>query len=178
MRGMLTLRTTDPAQTGDVGAALLPWLRPGDVLLLTGDLGAGKTAFTQGLARAAGVAEAVTSPTFILVHTYPTSIGLDLVHVDVYRLETAHELADLGLPELIDGDAVAVVEWGERAAALLGPDYLEVAITVDPVEPGVDTPARHVTLRPSGAAWSARWPPVEAALRAALPAPVVEGAAA
>jgi tRNA threonylcarbamoyladenosine biosynthesis protein TsaE len=164
----LTIRSGGPRHTEQLAGALVPFLRAGDIVLLSGELGAGKTAFTQGLARAAGVREPVTSPTFTLIHSYPTTIGLDLLHVDVYRLETTTAVADLGLSELVEDDAFAVVEWGERAASVLGPDHLEIAITVDPPEAGVEVPIRHIHLRPSGAAWRARWVQLEAAVRASL----------
>lgn len=177
----------DLAATHAVAAALVPHLRGGDVVLLVGDLGTGKTAFTQGLARAAGVDEAVTSPTFTLMRPYPTALGLDLLHVDVYRLDTEAEIADLGLGELLEEGAFAVIEWGERAAAVVGADHLEVRIARtpgragraggpgapdragragDPGAPDPDT-ARHIELRPSGPSWIDRWPTVQGALLAA-----------
>lgn len=120
----ITCRTVQDTQAA--AAAVAPFLTSGDVVLLDGDLGAGKTTFTQGLATALGVDEPVTSPTFTLVHSYPTSAGFELYHVDVYRLDTQREIAELALPELIDGHAVAVVEWGQRAAPSLPPATLEV----------------------------------------------------
>ena len=125
---VLVLETNGPAATQAVAAALVPFLDGGDVILLGGDLGAGKTAFTQGLARAAGVNEVVTSPTFTLMRPYRTAIGPDLIHADVYRLEQLHEVADLGLPELLEEGAFAVIEWGERAAPALAPDVLSIGI--------------------------------------------------
>jgi tRNA threonylcarbamoyladenosine biosynthesis protein TsaE len=166
MSDMVTARSTSPGETRRLAGTLVPFLRSGDIVVLSGDLGAGKTAFTQGLAQAAGVTEPVTSPTFTLLRSYPTALGLDLLHVDVYRLETTAAVADLGLAELIEDDAFAVVEWGERAVALLGPDHLEITITVDAVSAGIEVPARTISLRPSGPAWLARWPSVEAAIRA------------
>jgi len=124
----LELITHSVAETQAAAAALAPLLRPGDVVVLDGDLGAGKTTFTQGLARALGVEGPVTSPTFTLVHTYPTRAGFDLLHVDVYRLESESEIIDLALPELIDDNAVAIVEWGNRAASSLPPPCLEIQI--------------------------------------------------
>jgi tRNA threonylcarbamoyladenosine biosynthesis protein TsaE len=117
-------------QTQAAAEALAPLLRAGDVILLDGDLGAGKTTFTQGLARALGVTAPVTSPTFTLVHTYPTSAGFDLLHVDVYRLENESEIVDLALPELVDDNAVAVVEWGKRATSSLPPPSLEIQLVL------------------------------------------------
>jgi tRNA threonylcarbamoyladenosine biosynthesis protein TsaE len=114
-----------------MGAALAQVLRPGDTVLLGGDLGAGKTTFTQGLAGALGVTEVVTSPTFVLVHGYRTSLGWDLVHADVWRLSQLQEVIDLAIPELQDEGAVVVVEWGEMAAPALAADCLHVAIGFD-----------------------------------------------
>ena len=123
---MIEVITTNAAETQAVAAAVAPLLEPGDVILLDGDLGAGTTTFTQGLARALGVIDPVTSPTFTLMHTYRTAAGFDLLHVDVYRLDERAEIVDLALPELIDDNAVAVVEWGERAVFALPAISLEV----------------------------------------------------
>lgn len=95
-----------------------PMLRPGDLVILTGDLGAGKTTFTQGLGTALGVRGDVASPTFIIARTHPSlGAGPDLVHVDAYRLGSLQELDDLDLDTSLD-EAVTVVEWGESAATL------------------------------------------------------------
>ena len=116
----LEILSHSQAATQAVAAAIAKTLLPGDVLLLDGDLGAGKTTFTQGLARAMGVGEVVTSPTFSLVRSYPTAFGVELIHVDVYRLDTLAEIVALGLPEMLEDGAVAVVEWGERALPARG----------------------------------------------------------
>lgn len=118
----------DPPATRQVAAELAAELRPGDVVLLEGDLGAGKTTFVQGLASALGVTAPVTSPTFTLVNVYPTQKAFPLVHVDVYRLERLSEVVDLALGELIDDGAVVAVEWGERAAAALPPARYKVIL--------------------------------------------------
>lgn len=123
---MIELRTTSVAGTRAVAAALAPLLRVGDCVVLAGEMGAGKTAFTQGLAAALGVDEPVTSPTFTLVHTY-TSGRLRLHHVDVYRLDRMGEVEDLGLAELLDDGAV-VVEWGDAVRDALPEDRLEIAL--------------------------------------------------
>ncbi len=164
----LLVRCADVGATRAVAAALVPHIRGGDVVALTGDLGAGKTAFTQGLASAAGVTEPVTSPTFTLMRPYPTDLGLHLLHIDLYRLDTPAQIEDLGVSELLEDDAFAVIEWGERAAGLLGPHHLDVRIT----GPGTDD-HRELELRPSGAAWTERWESVAAAVAAA----VADGAA-
>jgi len=108
------LETASAEETEAEGERLGRTLRPGDLLLLVGPLGAGKTTFVRGLARGAGSADAVASPTFVLVRNYRGR--LPLAHVDLYRLDRAPELRDLGLDELLDEGAV-VVEWGDRLEA-------------------------------------------------------------
>jgi tRNA threonylcarbamoyladenosine biosynthesis protein TsaE len=133
----LVVYATSPDETKRIGAALGRLLRPGDTVLLGGELGAGKTTLTQGLAAQLGVGEAVTSPTFVLVHSYRTAAGWDLLHADVWRLEHLHEVVDLALPELLEDGAAAVIEWGEMAAPALAPDWLEVVISYDSTGAGV-----------------------------------------
>jgi tRNA threonylcarbamoyladenosine biosynthesis protein TsaE len=112
--------------------------RPGDVVLLVGDLGAGKTVFAQGFAAALGVSGPVTSPTFALVRHYRCadhSVVGALIHADVYRTGSLDEVADLALAELVEEGAVALVEWGELAAPALGESALEVTLVApDPDE--------------------------------------------
>ncbi len=116
--------------TQELGQRLAGLLQAGDVLALSGDLGTGKTAFTQGLARGLGITRRVTSPTFILVNQYPTPHGFTLQHVDCYRLANAPlEMWDVGLDDMLAGDDVVVIEWAERIPALLPADYLEIAFT-------------------------------------------------
>jgi len=112
--------------TRALAAEVAPLLRAGDLLVLVGDLGSGKTAFVQGLARGMGVAEPVTSPAFVLVRTYPGR--LPLIHVDVYRLDHLQEVVDLGLPELVDEGGVAAIEWGDVVLPTLPADFLEVRL--------------------------------------------------
>lgn len=123
----------------------------GDVLVLNGDLGAGKTTFTQGLARGMGITESVTSPTFVIsrVHQHPSG-GTALIHVDAYRLGSLAELEDLDL-EVNLGDGVVVVEWGRGLAEHLSPDGLDVMLT----RSGADgDEVRQVTMTPRGARWA------------------------
>jgi tRNA threonylcarbamoyladenosine biosynthesis protein TsaE len=131
----LVIFAARPADTQRLGAALARLLRPGDTVLLGGELGAGKTTFTQGLAAALGVTEPVTSPTFVLLHSYRTSAGWDLLHADVWRLKQLQEVIDLAIPELLEEGAAAVVEWGEVAAPVLPPDCLYVTISFEPAPP-------------------------------------------
>ena len=155
----LELICGSPAETQAVAATIANTLLPGDVLLLDGDLGAGKTTFTQGLARAMGVGEAVTSPTFALVRSYPTSFGVELIHVDVYRLDELADIVALGLPEMIDDGAVTVIEWGEKAAPALGPEHLAIRLALTDVEG-----ERRVALAPHGTRWQVRWADLTAVL--------------
>jgi tRNA threonylcarbamoyladenosine biosynthesis protein TsaE len=149
--------------TRALASALAGEIRSGDVLLLVGGLGAGKTTFAQGFARRLGVEGPVTSPTFTLVRQYPCSLG-QLLHADVYRLDRLAEVADLGLAELVEGalveggsveggpdGAVALVEWGDAAAPVFGPD----ALTVTLAPRSDDDDARDVTVE-GGEAWADR----------------------
>ena len=114
---MREIVTNSSDETEAEGEELGRGLRAGDLILLTGPLGAGKTTFVRGLARGAGSEAQVASPTFQLVRIYPGRV--QLAHVDLYRVKAAGELADLGLDELIDEGAV-VVEWGDRIEAKTG----------------------------------------------------------
>ncbi|MST32797.1 tRNA (adenosine(37)-N6)-threonylcarbamoyltransferase complex ATPase subunit type 1 TsaE, partial [Acidimicrobiaceae bacterium USS-CC1] len=147
---VVAVQVADLAGTAAVAAVVARLLRAGDLVLLTGDLGAGKTAFTQALAGELGVHEPVTSPTFTLVRQYPTDHGLVLLHADIYRLEQLAEVIDLGLPEQLEEGCAAVVEWGERGAPALVPEYLSVTLTAG--APDRET-ARLVELRPVGEPW-------------------------
>ena len=135
--------------TRELAASLAPLAKAGDVVLLAGELGAGKTAFTQGFGRGLGVGETITSPTFTLVQTYEGR--LRLIHVDVYRLDQLQEIVDLGITELVDEDAVALVEWGDLAEPVLPTDFLEVRIAY-----GDGDDARTFELTTVGRAWAAR----------------------
>ncbi|MDQ5816036.1 MAG: tRNA (adenosine(37)-N6)-threonylcarbamoyltransferase complex ATPase subunit type 1 TsaE [Actinomycetota bacterium] len=149
MGRVLTVTTSSPEETRILGASLAPSLLPGDVISLTGDLGAGKTVFVQGLASALGVETRVTSPSFTIVHTYQGQFPL--VHMDVYRLDSFQEVIDLGFDELIDPEAILVVEWGEAVAPLLPSRYLEIELR-QPLDPEPEN-IRHIFLRPHGAEW-------------------------
>jgi tRNA threonylcarbamoyladenosine biosynthesis protein TsaE len=109
-----------PEETVAFGSAYASRLSPGDVLALSGDLGAGKTHFVKGLAAGLGVSTPVTSPTFTLLHEYPGA-GLPLYHFDFYRLETEEEVLAIGLDDYLSGDGIVVIEWAEKFAALLPP---------------------------------------------------------
>jgi tRNA threonylcarbamoyladenosine biosynthesis protein TsaE len=126
MQRALTVSSNSPEETRILGASLAPVLLPGDVVTLSGDLGAGKTTFVQGVAAALGVDAPVTSPTFVLIHHYEGRFPI--VHMDVYRLDFIQEVLDLGFEELLQPDAVMLVEWGEALAPLLPLHYLDVEI--------------------------------------------------
>lgn len=152
-----TARTTSAAETQDLAAAISELVSAGDVILLSGDLGAGKTTFTQGFARALGVTDPVTSPTFTLMNDYRGG-RLRVLHADVYRLESLQEVIDLAIGELVEEDAVALVEWGEAAAPAL-PGHLAIRI-----EHGEHDDERLFTVAAAGPEWVARHSAVSSAL--------------
>ncbi len=154
---MIKALTKSAEDTRELAAALAVLARPQDVILLSGDLGAGKTTFAQGFGRGLGVSEPIVSPTFTLVRTYDGR--LPLVHCDVYRLDRLEEVADLDLPELLDEGGVALVEWGDAIAPCLAADFLEVRMEL---ADGDDD--RRLDLRVVGPSWTARIPPLSAAL--------------
>lgn len=154
----LVARTKSVDDTRALAAEVAPLARAGDIVLLSGDLGAGKTAFTQGFAKGLGVAEAVTSPTFTLVRPYQGR--LRLLHADVYRLDRLQEVVDLGLVEQLDDQAaVACVEWGDLAEPALPADFLEVQLSYTDAED-----ERILRFRCVGPAWAARLSALERAL--------------
>jgi tRNA threonylcarbamoyladenosine biosynthesis protein TsaE len=147
----LVARTGSVDETRALAASLAPTVRPGDLLLLAGDLGAGKTAFVQGLGRAMGVTEPITSPTFTLAQRYDSEPTLH--HLDVYRLSQLNEVLDLGLGELLDEGGVVAIEWGDAVVPVVPSDYLEVRLTLTDVA----TPdGREIELRPVGSRWGVR----------------------
>ena len=137
-------------ETIQLGERLGAVLDEGDVLVLTGDLGAGKTQLTKGIARAMGIADDVTSPTFTIQMVYPGR-GFDLNHFDLYRLEHADQLEDTGLYDVLGADGVCVIEWGEQFIDEIGDERLDVVLTRldDEAAPG-EEPARAIDLVPHG----------------------------
>lgn len=160
--------TATAAQTQDLAQQLGAMLRPGDLLILSGELGAGKTTFTQGLGRGLGVREGIISPTFVLVRIHPNLPeghnpgGPDLVHVDAYRLASEAEVDDIDLEHTLDS-CVTVVEWGEDRVEHLSDNRLEIELlratgadgSLDFSEqPEDDDEARLVRLRAVGPRWT------------------------
>jgi tRNA threonylcarbamoyladenosine biosynthesis protein TsaE len=150
-------------ETRALGVRLAGLLGCGDVVVLSGDLGAGKTVLAKGIASGLGVTEPVVSPTFTIVREYQGHVPLQ--HLDVYRLDHLQEVIDLGLDELLDGHAVTLVEWGEAVGALLPPDRLEVALMVPPPEEA-DDDTRVIELHGTGPSWAARGGALQAAVGA------------
>jgi tRNA threonylcarbamoyladenosine biosynthesis protein TsaE len=141
---MTRVESQSAEETEAAGANLAASLGAGDVVALTGELGAGKTCFTQGLARGLGVKGRAISPTFVLINEYRGR--LPVRHVDAYRTESLTELMDLGLPELFAGDGVTVVEWADKLLPLLPPHTIHVHIE------GVGDELRVITICRPGAA--------------------------
>jgi tRNA threonylcarbamoyladenosine biosynthesis protein TsaE len=164
------LQTTSVDATRAVGAALSTLARPGDLLLLAGELGAGKTAFAQGFGRALGVTEPITSPTFVLARDYDEG-RLPMHHLDVYRLDQMNEVYDIGLPEILDDGGVTLIEWGDAIMPSLPSDFLEVRLTF-----GAEDDERTVLVRAAGPAWASRHRALDRALAEwAAPAEGVPG---
>jgi tRNA threonylcarbamoyladenosine biosynthesis protein TsaE len=154
---VITAATKSVDDTRALAAEIAVLAAPGDLIVLAGDLGTGKTAFAQGFAKGLAVDEQVTSPAFVLVRTY---VGrLPMIHLDVYRLDHMQELVDLGIAELLDQGAVTLVEWGDAVTPALPADFLEVRL-----ESGAAPDDRTITVRSVGPTW----PPRAQALRVAL----------
>lgn len=147
-----SLRLIDVEATEAAGATLAAALRPGDVVTLSGGLGAGKTSFARGVLGALGLAEEAPSPTFAIVQPYdPPEVRLPVLHVDLYRVDDARELDELGIDEA-RGYAALLVEWPERAGSGRWSDALALAFAVEP------DGARRLTWT-APLAWEGRWAP-------------------
>lgn len=158
--GDLTVELIDADAARSFGRALSGVLRAGDLVLLTGPLGAGKTTLTQGIGEGLGVRGPVASPTFIIARVHPSlGAGPALVHVDAYRLESLDDLEALDLDESLE-DSVTVVEWGEGIAEVLAKDRLELTIERpraddDGLDPATaDAGPRRVRVRAVGSRWA------------------------
>jgi tRNA threonylcarbamoyladenosine biosynthesis protein TsaE len=134
----VTIETSDASATAALGERLGKTLEPGAVVALTGELGAGKTCFVQGLVRGLGVTLRATSPTFVLINEYRGRMPVH--HVDLYRVDRRADIEDLGLSEIFGGDGVTLVEWAEKLGALLPHDAIRVHIE------GVGDEPRHITI--------------------------------
>ena len=125
-RDALTLRSESPDETEALGERIGRALAPGSVVALIGELGAGKTTLTKGIARGLDVPDLIHSPTFTLIHEHRGR--LSVAHFDLYRLDAPEQLDDLGYEEYFFGDWVCVIEWAEKIMELLPPDHLEIRI--------------------------------------------------
>lgn len=139
----LKVISSSATQTRKLGSRLGELAMPGDVFLLVGKLGAGKTCFTQGIATGLGITEYTTSPSFVLIREYPGR--LPLYHIDLYRLERIEEIMNLGLDDYLYGSGVSVVEWADRGLAVLPEEHLLVTIE------HLASMKRSLTLAPRGA---------------------------
>ena len=157
---MLQLCASSVADTHAIAAVIARLSRSGDLVVLAGEMGAGKTAFAKGFGAALGVTDPITSPTFTLVHSYDAG-RITLHHADIYRLSTHHEVADLALAELLEYDGIVLLEWGDVVAQSLG-DHLLVQLVADPD----DDDRRTITVSGTGRAWAVRWDRLSSALEA------------
>ena len=137
------MRTTSANETRTLGDRLASSLRPGDVLLLLGDMGAGKSELTRGIARGLGIQGPVASPTFTILQVYDEG-HIPLYHFDWYRLESADELYEMGMDEYLGGDGIAIIEWPSQCPEAIPPCRLEITLT-----PLADT-VREITWRGVG----------------------------
>jgi tRNA threonylcarbamoyladenosine biosynthesis protein TsaE len=158
---MIDLRSDSVATTHAIAGVIAGLVRPRDIIVLAGDMGAGKTAFTVGFTRALGVSEddQVSSPTFTLVHSY-NSGRIPVLHADLYRLNSLAEVVDLGLREQVDLGAVALVEWGDVASDVIGD-----SLTIDLSHDEDDDDARDIVISVEGHGWDTRWDKLRDSLR-------------
>lgn len=149
MQRAMQVVTHSAEETRILGAAMAPLLLPGDVISLSGDLGAGKTCFVQGLATALGAPGRVTSPSFTIVHEYEARYPI--VHLDVYRLDSFQEVLDLGFEEFLDPRAILLLEWGDAVEPLLPRSHLRIELRRGDPELEDD---RMILFRPRGEEWA------------------------
>lgn len=146
---VISASTTSPEETAQLATGLADLAMVGDLLVLVGDLGAGKTAFSKAYGAALGVEEPMTSPTFTIAREYEGRLPLH--HLDVYRLEQMAEVLDLDLPGLLESGGVVLIEWGDAIIPMLPPDYLEVRFTF-----GEGDDDREISLNLVGENWESR----------------------
>ena len=123
---MIEIFASSLSDTHQTAESVAEIVKSGDLILLVGDLGAGKTAFTQGFGASLGVKEAITSPTFTLARTYQGT--LEIHHLDVYRIDQIEEVRDLALPELFEGNSVTLIEWGDQIISALPVSYTHLTL--------------------------------------------------
>lgn len=161
---VLALHAATLSETRAIAAALAEHARAGDIIVLAGEMGAGKTAFAQGFGAALGVTDRITSPTFTLVRSYPVDSGpragkVTLHHADIYRLERTSEVRDLALRELADFGGIVLIEWGD-VVDLFG-DHLVVRLGTPPSDDDADAlsldGSRDIELGAVGSTWASRW---------------------
>lgn len=155
----LHARTRSAKETRALAGAVAGLVQPGDLILLSGELGTGKTAFVQGFGQALGVDDPITSPTFALAQRYEGKLVVH--HLDVYRLDQLHEVYDLGVPELLDEGGVVLIEWGDAVAPALPSGHLEVHLTY-----ADDPDQRELGFMLAGPSWAARFSRLRGAIGA------------
>lgn len=128
---VLSLHSSSPEQTSGLAQELARFLTAGNCLVLSGDLGAGKTWFSAALLAQLAVNQVVHSPTFTLVNVYHTATGMTVYHADFYRLDSVDELWAAGWEDYLDGSGLLLVEWGERFPSALPDDYLHIHLQID-----------------------------------------------
>jgi tRNA threonylcarbamoyladenosine biosynthesis protein TsaE len=138
----MNLRSESPEETQRLGSGLGRLAQPGDLFMLVGGLGAGKTCLTQGIAWGLDIDGYATSPTFVVINQYRGR--LPLYHIDLYRLDSVEEVVDLGLDDYLYGNGVCVVEWADKAMNVLPPEHLLVEINY------VSDTVRDLILNPGG----------------------------
>lgn len=147
MSSAFEMESPSPARTRRLGSDLGRLAQPGDVILLTGDLGSGKTTLVQGISRGLGVREPARSPTFVLVSEHHGR--LPLYHVDLYRIGGLEEAIDIGIEEFVEGDGICVVEWADRVPDVFPPEHLSIHLEMT----GPKT--RRIAVTASGARYEA-----------------------
>ncbi len=168
------MRSESVTVTENIGSIVASFCVPSDVLILSGDLGAGKTAFSRGFGCGLGALDPVTSPTFTIMREHELRDGGLFLHLDAYRLNGASDVDDIGLTELLDRGAVAVIEWGERIVGALGNDYLLLRFTHGDQNEGDDV--RFVSLEANGDRWTSALVDLRSALQSwAVTVDQVEG---
>ena len=166
---VVALNAGSLADTHAIATALALLARAGDIIVLAGEMGAGKTAFAQGFGRAIGVEDPITSPTFTLVHSYPIESGpmagkVTLHHADLYRLERIGEVADLALRELADFNGIVLVEWGDvvdvfgdHLVVYLRPELDDDVSVLDDSDDFSLDGRRSIEVGAVGSSWAGRW---------------------